>query len=480
MDENIVKRLDLEKMFNLFEVIEDFGQGWSKCRYNGEFFICYNGEKFEAYEKILNSKIFPEILSYFENTIVFKSYDAKKLSVPLDPEHSLLLIKDISEASILLKDQGYMFNEINIADLVKTENGFKFSKIPNIISFSDFKFPNQLFEIEDYTIKLLGSLLYELLSGISIKNGFDIKIISRYDIPGIPQFLSLALPGSRGRISLKDAFNMLSQICSSIEAQHCKYSIGSSSTIGLNVSRTINEDSFGYAQMYFYNHFGKHNILKACIADGMGGMEAGETASKSAVDAFLTERFELLDDDEHIANQTIELAWKANKAVFDSLNGKNGGCTFSGTVIYNDRLYIAHVGDTRIYLYKNDNLERLSNDHSLVETLILGGIMTREEALNSPDRNKLLRSMGFIKDKQENYIEGLFKKFEKHSIQLVKGDVVLIVSDGVWGEIPDDELLAVIRSLSHNPDDLVDELISVVLKRGAPDNATAIAIYKEF
>ena len=198
------------------------------------------------------------------------------------------------------------------------------------------------------------------------------------------------------------------------------------------------------------------------------------------MDAFLTEGFELIDDDEYISNQTIELAWKANKAVLNSLNGKSGGCTFSGVFIYDNKLFMAHVGDTRIYLYKDKMLERLTNDHSLVETLILGGIMTREEALNSPDKNKLLRSMGSLFERQENYIDGLFQKFGKHSIQLVKGDLILIVTDGVWGELADDELYSIASSLTNRPDDLVNDLISIVLKRGAPDNATALAIYKEF
>ncbi|PMP85055.1 MAG: hypothetical protein C0174_05535, partial [Thermodesulfobium narugense] len=304
MDDEDVQSLDFEKLFNSFKVVESFENGWNKCEYNGKTFLCYSGERVNVYEKILKIKIFPEILSLFGNNIVCKFYQDKRINFPLAPDLSLLLIKDICEASILLKNQGYMFKNINVNDIVKSENGFKFSKIPTIISFSDFELTNQAYKIEDYTIKLLGSLLYELLSAMSINNGFDVKIISRYDIAGIPQFLSLALPGSRAKFSLNDAYNMLNQICSTIEVRHCKYNIGAASTIGLNVSRSINEDSFGYAQMYFYNHFGKHNVLKACIADGMGGIKAGEIASEAAVDAFLIEKFELIDDEEHIANQT--------------------------------------------------------------------------------------------------------------------------------------------------------------------------------
>jgi len=483
MDDEYFKNLDFRKIVNYFKVIEVFGDGWSKCEYDSKFFLLYNGDKTNLYEKLLkNTIIFPEVIDCFENNIICKFYSDMKVNLPLLPEQSLFFIRDICESLIFLKKEGFTFKEINTDDIIKTKDGLKFSKIPPIVSYNllDFEFTNQNNDIEDYGIKLLGSLLYELLSGMSIKNGFDIKIISRYDIPGIPQFLSFALPGSKEKLSLNDALNMLNQICSTTEMNRCKYSIGSASTIGLNVSRSINEDSYGYAQMYFYNHFGKHNVLKACVADGMGGMEAGEIASKAAVDAFLTEGFELIDDDEYISNQTIELAWKANKAVLNSLNGKSGGCTFSGVFIYDNKLFMAHVGDTRIYLYKDKRLERLTNDHSLVETLILGGIMTREEALNSPDKNKLLRSMGSLFERQENYIDGLFQKFGKHSIQLVKGDLILIVTDGVWGELADDELYSIASSLTNRPDDLVNDLISIVLKRGAPDNATALAIYKEF
>jgi hypothetical protein len=115
------------------------------------------------------------------------------------------------------------------------------------------------------------------------------------------------------------------------------------------------------------------------------------------------------------------------------MNGRDGGCTFSGIVARDSQVTLGHVGDTRAYHFSGCALKQISKDHSLVAALVASGMMTPEEAENSPDRNKVLRSLGSLKQHQPDYVMQL-------QFTVAVGDRILLLSDGVWGEVPFDDL----------------------------------------
>lgn len=167
----------------------------------------------------------------------------------------------------------------------------------------------------------------------------------------------------------------------------------------------------------------------------------------------------------------------------EALSGREGGCTLTGVIVIGNQLSLAHVGDTRAYLYRSGESEgmfkALTQDHSLVRALIASGVLSEDEARSSPDRNKVLRSLGSLRQPQEGYVDDLraaLPDLRDAAMPLKLGDLLLLLSDGVWGDLEDGSLRAIVTAHAENPRELVDALIAEVLKVGAFDNATALAI----
>ena len=230
--------------------------------------------------------------------------------------------------------------------------------------------------------------------------------------------------------------------------------------IGLNPERPTNEDAYGFVWQQTGQHGGGTLVLRAVVSDGMGGMAAGEVASQAAVRAFLGS-----------AAPTLEAqVWEANAAVLTDMQGRDGGCTLTGVEIRGTQVHLGHVGDTRAYLAQGGAVAQLSKDHSYVAAMVASGQMTPQEAETSPERNKVLRSLGSLRAEQDNYVQVL-----PAPLELRVGSRLLLLSDGVWGEVPPPVLH---DTLLHepSPQGLVDRLIELSLESGAPDNATALVI----
>ncbi len=233
----------------------------------------------------------------------------------------------------------------------------------------------------------------------------------------------------------------------------------------------------------------KNIILKACLADGMGGMAAGEYASRAAVEGFLKSSEYTEDFSKDLNDIVTDLAWQANKNVFNELHGKDGGSTFIGIIFKNETFALAHVGDSRAYLWVNsksedklNKLKRLTKDHSYVALMVSSGNMTEEEAKISPDRNKILKSLGIVRNRQDGYFDDLQKTIGKKTENLNIGDIVLIVCDGIWSELEEADIIKILSNSSSgdiNKFDaqyIADALVSSAIEKGAQDNATALVI----
>jgi len=210
------------------------------------------------------------------------------------------------------------------------------------------------------------------------------------------------------------------------------------------------------------------------VADGMGGHQDGEKAS-ALTTRTVTGR--VLDSlyfplvlgigsvgDSPITEILAEAVQKANSEVMSHV--PDGGTTCSVVATIGDRAYIAHVGDSRIYVFHHGILEKLTRDHSLVQRLIELDQITIDEAAEHPQKNVLYRALG-----QNESIE-----VDTMTKRLPSGGMLLLCSDGLWNQVTDAEITDIITR-NHNPQEACQKLIMLANARGGIDNVTAILIH---
>jgi protein phosphatase len=153
----------------------------------------------------------------------------------------------------------------------------------------------------------------------------------------------------------------------------------------------------------------------------------------------------------------------ANQAVHTQVPGS--GTTLTCALIIDARAYLAHVGDSRAYLYYNQHLKQVTKDHSYVDKLVELGQITLEAAAVHPQRNVLYRAVG----------QGEQLEIDLHLIDLPVGARLLLCCDGLWGMLPDPIIQAILAS-AQTPQDACTELIAAANEAGGRDNITAIII----
>jgi serine/threonine protein phosphatase PrpC len=200
------------------------------------------------------------------------------------------------------------------------------------------------------------------------------------------------------------------------------------------------------------------------VADGMGGHRGGATASRIAAE---TVKAQFLGSETHdIATSLREALARANARIFSEAQSnpdlRGMGTTTSALAVRGEHGWLAHVGDSRIYLVRGDTIRQLTEDHSLVATMVREGLLTPQEAEVHPRRNVLQRSMG-VADDVEIDVRGPF--------QLQEGDTFILCSDGLHGLVKEPELKEIAQGTI---DDAADEFLRRALERGAPDNVTVI------
>jgi protein phosphatase len=232
--------------------------------------------------------------------------------------------------------------------------------------------------------------------------------------------------------------------------------------------RQVNED-------YFLIRPEKHLYI---VADGMGGHNAGDVASKEATniaDIYLTEKIleKVRGNNRRIRETIIKSLLHAHRKILDMADQNEKyegmGCTIVAALILDNCLHLCHVGDARAYLSNDNGITLLTRDHSYVMELVQKGKLTIEEARVSPLKNKLNQAIGASKNINPDY---------KHC-ELKEGDKILLCSDGLWDMLSDDEMQAVMKQ--NKPlHSICKALIKKANDAGGHDNITAIVIhYKE-
>jgi PPM family protein phosphatase len=200
------------------------------------------------------------------------------------------------------------------------------------------------------------------------------------------------------------------------------------------------------------------------VADGMGGHRGGGTASRLAVETVKATYLGAESDD--IPAALREAMARANTRVFTEAQSnadlRGMGTTTSALVVRGDKAWFAHVGDSRIYMLRGDEFKQLTQDHSLVATMVREGLLTEAEAETHPRRNVLQRSVGVTEHVDIDVVG---------PIDIQEGDVFVLCSDGLHGVLKEDELKEVAKLPIERA---ADEYVKLALERGAPDNVTVI------
>ena len=199
------------------------------------------------------------------------------------------------------------------------------------------------------------------------------------------------------------------------------------------------------------------------VADGMGGAQAGEVASRIAADAFDEDM-----GDDNPEEQLADRAREANRRIFERARADAShsgmGTTLTGALLASDEVSIVHVGDSRAYLFRDGELRRLTRDHSLVEELRRRGQLTPEEAEEHPQRSVITRALGPEPDVE----------LDVHTHQARSGDVFLLCSDGLTSMVREERLREILTD-AETLRAALDRLVEEANEAGGRDNITVVA-----
>jgi protein phosphatase len=232
--------------------------------------------------------------------------------------------------------------------------------------------------------------------------------------------------------------------------------------------RDTNEDSHGHVSPANPAQGRSHGWLFV-LADGVGGHERGEVASRMAVDC-MVEGFRASRAGEPHTELLPRLAEKANLKVYEAGRAAAPGGTRMATTIVacalrHDRAVIAHVGDSRCYLIRRGRATLLTRDHTVANEHVRLGLISAEELAQSPNRHKLLRSVG----------NDLFVNVDVNQTQVVPGDVLLLCCDGLHGALEEADMA---RIVTQNKDlkDAAFQLVALANERDGSDNISVQVI----
>jgi len=230
--------------------------------------------------------------------------------------------------------------------------------------------------------------------------------------------------------------------------------------------RELNEDNWHWAVM-------DDDTVLYAVADGMGGHDRGEVASQIAVETLFSAAKEALAEAPDREVSTLrellrQSVQTANRAVVSAgeENDSNMGTTLTCGLLYKGtEAVVANVGDSRAYLLREGKLKTISQDHSLVAYLVQLGELTAEEARTHPSGNILVRSIGSMPEVE----------VDVYHLEVQSGDRLMLCSDGLWGELPDADILDIMTSRTA-PEEACQALVDRANEAGGRDNTTLVIV----
>ena len=224
-------------------------------------------------------------------------------------------------------------------------------------------------------------------------------------------------------------------------------------------------------QDYYYISNSLDEVQLYILADGMGGYNGGEIASKIAVETaknYIENNFKEIEKDRDSIIQLLGSSMEyANMVVYEKSQQKpelyGMGTTLEVCLIYNNKAYIGHIGDSRIYRIRKTFIRKLTTDHSYVQKLVKDGTITKEEAEVHPKKNMLLKALGcnaFVEP--DVAVKGFLKE-----------DILLISSDGLTNMVKQDDIFQI---ATGNIEKAPQRLVDLANENGGMDNITVVII----
>lgn len=227
----------------------------------------------------------------------------------------------------------------------------------------------------------------------------------------------------------------------------------------VGIVRSSNQDAFKNTVL-------ADNCILSVVCDGMGGANAGNIASKMATEIitdYIINAYSPNLTTMSVENLLRNAISSANLEVFSAANKvedyKGMGTTVVAALIYEDTAYVAHVGDSRAYLVKSDDITQITRDHSIIQDLIESGQLTKDEARFHPKKNVITRAVGTLED--------IIIDFDEFKI----GDgVILLCTDGLTNMLSDEEILQIFSE--NELENVADKLIKLANDKTSNDNVT--------
>lgn len=229
--------------------------------------------------------------------------------------------------------------------------------------------------------------------------------------------------------------------------------------------RTSNQDSYSAGEL-------SDGVAWAVVCDGMGGAAGGNVASSTSVRMIshaINECYRSGMKATSVYNMLESGVAGANACLYDmaqndeSLSGM--GTTCVAAIVEKDKIYVAHVGDSRAYIVSADGkLTQLTRDHSMVQDLVESGELTPEEAKNFPGKNIITRAIGVDSRVAVDFVESDF----------AQGDILVLCTDGLTNYVSDDEIVSV--TSSSNCFEYAEKLVDLANENGGGDNVTVVSI----
>ena len=228
--------------------------------------------------------------------------------------------------------------------------------------------------------------------------------------------------------------------------------------------REINQDAY-------YISDSLDQVQLYMLADGMGGYNGGEIASKLAIQSaksYIENNFKEIEKDRESIIQLVGSSMEyANMVVYEKSKEnkdlKGMGTTLEICLIYNNKVYIGHVGDSRIYRIRKEFMRKLTQDHSYVQKLVKDGTITKEEAMHHPQKNMLMKALGcnaFVEP--DVMVKGFLKE-----------DILIICSDGLTNLVSQEEIF---KEAKKDIEQAPKELVEKANNNGGYDNITVVII----
>jgi PPM family protein phosphatase len=213
----------------------------------------------------------------------------------------------------------------------------------------------------------------------------------------------------------------------------------------------------------------KKKGIFAIVADGMGGHRAGEIASELAVK--LVKQNYYSNDSQELPLALVAAFEAANRTIYQlSVNNKayqGMGTTCTALVLHQGKAYCAHIGDSRLYLLRDERLLQLTEDHSVVMGMVKAGIISAEEAQHHPDRHVISQALGINSQVEISSWDT--------PLSVREGDLFLLCSDGLYDLVENEEMKKIIRS--QNLTSACEKLIAIAKERGGYDNISVVLLH---